>query len=94
MTITSSLLGSNRASAALTTDQEEGITRVLTGMRLDPSDPNGASLSGITSREAIALGVACNGNTAAGDIIVASEADGTRIAILDGTLRLLEPQAA
>lgn len=89
-TITQSLFAANRSSAPLTPAQADGITAALAPMGLDPRDANGASLMGMTSEEAMRLFGALGTNSAAGDIVAASESDGTRLAIVDGRLRLLD----
>lgn len=89
-TITASLFRMNRSSAAVTDDQATRLGAALGRMGLDVADRNGMSVMGMDSAEAIALGIACGDNSAAGDIIAASESDGTRFIVQDGTIRLLE----
>jgi len=79
----------NRTSAPITPAQADGITAALATMGLDPRDANGASLMGMTPEEEEILFTALGGNSAAGDIVAASQDDGTRLAIVEDTLRLL-----
>ena len=89
MTISTSLFAAGRSAATLTDAQADGLTTALSAMGLDPRDSNGASLSGMTSAELMSIGVALGNNSRAGDIIAASECDGTRIAIVDDSLQLM-----